>query len=138
MCVCIKQQKNIVHMIVSLLWCKPGKICVFFLDGTTYRPGWATVQTPTEPAVSCVRITRSVLCRCKLTQVEPFHRLLEVARRSPWRYGLTTAHLPFMNYTACLFTITPFFIAQQKQLIMRKALRCGVATTPLTVILFNN
>ncbi len=57
-------------MVVSPLWCGPGNIHGFDLDGKSYRQGLAAAQTPNEPAVSGVRRTVSVLCLLNLITIE--------------------------------------------------------------------
>ncbi len=54
---------------MSPLWCRPGNILGFILDGKSYRQGEATAQTPTVPTVSGVRITTLSLRTCNLTTI---------------------------------------------------------------------
>ncbi len=56
-------QVNNVRIVKRLL----GNFHGFHLDGQSYRQGLVAAQTPTEPAVSGVGLTTSVLCTCNLT-----------------------------------------------------------------------
>ncbi len=56
-------------MVVSPLWCGPGNIHGFVLNGKPYRQGQAAAQTPTMTAVSSVRITTLFLRTRNLTTI---------------------------------------------------------------------
>ncbi len=56
-CCRLREQVNNVRMVVSPLWRVPGNTHGFFLDGQSYRQGWATVPTSIELVVSSVRIS---------------------------------------------------------------------------------
>ncbi len=56
-------------MVVNPLWCGPGNIHGFALDGKSNRQGWDTAQTTNKTGVSGGRITTPVLCTCNLTTI---------------------------------------------------------------------
>ncbi len=74
-------------MIVSPLWRGPGNTHNFGFDGQSYRPGWDSAQTPTEPTVACVGIKTVDLLSVRhyhyrLRLVAPCQQLDEVDRHS--------------------------------------------------------
>ncbi len=67
----------------------PGNIHSFLLDGESYKPGLATAQTSIQVSRS---EDKNAVFMC-VRQVEPWHRLGEVAKRSSWATKLLALYL---------------------------------------------
>ncbi len=94
---------NNVYMVVSPLWCGPGNIHGFILDGKSYRQGKATAQTPIVPAVSGMKITTLLLRKCHLTTISCGRWSLvtnwdEEARRSSGVFNNNNQSTRAINY----------------------------------------
>ncbi len=81
----LRQWVNYIRMAVSPLRRGLINIYGFVLGGKSYLQGWDTAHTPTELCVDNNVSLRHVLSHYyRVRQVEPCHRLGEVARRFTW------------------------------------------------------